>query len=837
MIKNFKNFLFITFLFSIASCEQETLNPDPINPVETTTTTTDETTDTDSSSDSSDSSSSSSSSSSISINDPLFEYAWHLENTAQSTFSLASGEAGNDAKLIDLINAGASGEDVKIAISDSGIEHTHEDLFENYISGVSKNFYNSSPYSGDPEPDYDNESDSHGTAVTGIASAVGGNSLGSRGVAPNSKFSGFNFLANGISQSVDMTLYQMEGDFDIFNYSYGVTPIIYYPISFNTTERQSIIDAYETNVNTLRDGKGAIYVKSAGNDYAINTSTYYSGTWQSYILGNATLTEDNNLPYTIIVGAVNALGESSSYSTPGSNLWISAQGGEFGIDNPAIITTDFEGCDKGQSNSSNTLNSFENNDNGLNDNCNYTSIMNGTSSAAPIISGVIALMLEANPDLTWRDVKHILASTAYISNLNTSTIHPGGRNLSGHAYMNGWKKNAAGYWFHNWFGFGVVNAESAVEMAKDYNIVFSEFKQTINSIDDSWIYDSGDLTQNIPNKNKNGTTHTLSVTENYTIESVQVTFSANHEYAENLGVELTSPSGTTSKLILINSGILQYDYENALITSNAFYGESSSGNWTIKVIDGSDENPDGTSGTDGTFLGWKLNIMGHESSSIQTNSIASSPILIQKNNNSLPARDIASTSNVKENNASHVEIQKISQSKNDDKMSLNKTLKNLKAQDSQINKIISLNDKSTLILGKWKSNGLNNGKAFVMKLLDNGLVDISFAENGIVFFEKGELEITLSEVVINRSDEIFILAKYENKSDRPLLIKLTPKGIIDNDFGTHGLLEFSSDNFVQIKNCEISVLENGKLNLNCLFNQENKKAISLILDPNSGNLN
>ena len=36
----------------------------------------------------------------------------------------------------------------------------------------------------------------------------------------------------------------------------------------------------------------------------------------------------------------------------------------------------------------------------------------GTSAAAPIVSGVAALVRGANPELTWRDLKLILAATA-----------------------------------------------------------------------------------------------------------------------------------------------------------------------------------------------------------------------------------------------------------------------------------------------------------------------------------------------------------------------------------------------------------------------------------------
>src|SRR5207247_8031784 len=79
---------------------------------------------------------------------------------------------------------------------------------------------------------------------------------------------------------------------------------------------------------------------------------------------------------------------------------------------PAMITTDQSGCTKGFSTT--TVNNGSSFDNGgaPNASCNYTNGMNGTSSATPVTVGVIALLLEANPALTWRDVKHILASTA-----------------------------------------------------------------------------------------------------------------------------------------------------------------------------------------------------------------------------------------------------------------------------------------------------------------------------------------------------------------------------------------------------------------------------------------
>ena len=110
----------------------------------------------------------------------------------------------------------------------------------------------------------------------------------------------------------------------------------------------------------------------------------------------------------------------------------------------------------------NVFNDF-NGDNSENSRCNYHSTFNGTSSAAPTVSGVVALMLEANSDLTWRDVKHILATTAdqVGSDTDYSYTYQG-------LVQYEWETNAAGYKFHNWYGFGKVDAAEAVSVASSY---------------------------------------------------------------------------------------------------------------------------------------------------------------------------------------------------------------------------------------------------------------------------------------------------------------------------------------------------------------------------------
>ena len=581
----------------------------------------------------------------------MLSYAWHLKNTGQTTFSRTPGTVGVDINVESVIESGITGEGVTIAVSDDGIEISHEDLFANYVPNISENFLDGS---SDPLPNPKDPDAAHGTAVTGIIAAMADNALGSRGVAPSAKFGGYNYIAAGTGQTIDQQLTQMTGPFDIFNYSYGYSTCRQSPLADTPSEELMIVDRFVYGVTSLREGKGAIYVKSAGNDYRgkfeyeekyVGHPCYFRwpqglvGSVKNFYYGNATLSEANNYPYTIIAGAINAKGKRSSYSSPGPNVWVSAPGGEYGRDNPAIVTTDLSGCDKGYSLFPLTpfWNIFEDGDSFLNPECNYTSAMNGTSSAAPIVSGVTALILEANPQLGWRDVKHILAKTARkidpVADGETCpySAHPHGRDLTGHTYRECWVENAAGYSFHNYYGFGLVDAAAAVKEAQSYSLgELGDFFQT-----DFYYTGLNDEGVTIPDNSATGLESSLTVSHNFVVEAVQIRVTILHSYAENLGLELTSPSGTKSIILNINSGILDRHFvgvkncvkiegselyecdifpeEGPLFLANAFYGEDSQGAWTLKIIDGAETNLDGTTeGGEGKLHDWRINIFGHK---------------------------------------------------------------------------------------------------------------------------------------------------------------------------------------------------------------------------------
>jgi len=89
------------------------------------------------------------------------------------------------------------------------------------------------------------------------------------------------------------------------------------------------------------------------------------------------------------------------------------------------------------------------------------------------------------------------------------------------------------------------------------------------------------------------------------VEAVQISVTATHTYVGDLGIELTSPSGTRSVLKNIRDGFdSSQDLHGMVLLSNAFYGENPTGTWTIKIVDGN-------AGHIGTLTNWKIRVFGH----------------------------------------------------------------------------------------------------------------------------------------------------------------------------------------------------------------------------------
>ncbi|MBV1774291.1 S8 family serine peptidase [Burkholderiaceae bacterium DAT-1] len=566
--------------------------------------------------------------------DPLVKEQWYLKNTGQTAFSARGGKAGNDLNLAFTHLRGIRGVGITVAVIDDGLEIAHPDLAANVKPG-SKNFVTGTD---DPTPSGNN---GHGTAVAGVAAAVGWNNIGGRGVAPSAGLKGYNYLLN---QSQDAFLHShgklpndaplvSNTDSRVFNQSYGssLTGGVNADTSVNLSLRLQE-QTYEEVTRFSHWGRGSLFVKSAGNGYNNITvgltdgNTGYVFNDRAMPLQDANLEPANNNYWNMVIAALNADGVRSSYSTPGASVLLTGTGGEYGTDSPAMVTTDLTGCKRGFNVTGATSNSLQGGT-ALDPNCNFTGQMNGTSAAAPSVSGAVALVMSTNPALNWRDVRHILISTARKVDADNAGVSLDvlGKDGSKTPYVAipGWQKNAAGYNFHNFYGFGLVDVDRAVEAALFYS----------NPLPAQIWTDWNKVSSNarIPDGKLDGASSTFELADNMTIEAVQVRVNVAHTRPRDLAFELISPSGTRSVILSPNNSLLTTRaLAEQRMLSNHFYGESGKGKWTLRVIDTSaavggyylynagsgawSAARINNNATDGTLQSWSIRFIGHKKS-------------------------------------------------------------------------------------------------------------------------------------------------------------------------------------------------------------------------------
>ncbi len=532
--------------------------------------------------------------------DPLYQYQWHLNNTGQTNFATNSGTAGQDLNVDSVIVDGYTGNGVKISIIDEDLEIAHEDLVDNVING-SWDFIGSDNDPTKSSTCTDNDTcGGHGTSIAGVMAAKGWNNIGVRGIAPNASIIGYNWLQDGNLNNLISSLgVNPPGGVaaDIYNMSFGNS----YPddeVEYNLPQflLPSVEDAFINGVNNLRNGKGAIYVWAAGNDYDTNSLPDVCGTDESLSCAEMSIDELNGMPYLIPVGALDADGLVTTYTTPGSAMWVSGFAGEYGTNYPATMTVDRTSCSAGYvSNGYSSYSNVFDNPSGHpeNPNCNYTSSFNGTSTAAPTVGGVIALMLEANPDLTWRDVKHILVTTSEKIDVDRTY------SLSGVTQYS-WIENSAGHEHHNWYGFGKVNAAEAVSAAK--TITPNNLGAFVTT---DFVLGTGSGT--IPDNDAGTVSHTITKPSgsNGVVEFVRISIDFNHAQAWSLGLRLQSPDGTVVNLMQPFTNVSNPGGGYWIdIGASAFYGESMEGTWTLELRDYA-------SGTTGTLNKWGIEVYGN----------------------------------------------------------------------------------------------------------------------------------------------------------------------------------------------------------------------------------
>ena len=522
--------------------------------------------------------------------DPLHSQQWHLGNTGQTGFSDRAGVAGADLRMTGAISAGRNGAGVKLAVVDTGLEICHPDLAANAAGGGSFHFgYRRTAGASFSDPFNFGLLGDHGTSVAGVAAAVANNGLGGRGVAPEVTVVGFNpddawsweeeVTGSGFYTELLLSLGGSEfapdsASVDIFNMSFGVEAP-----SENSAEE--FVRLVKMATSELRDGGGALYVKAAGNEFEFCSRPHPLNRDIGCIAANAD--PDHNLPYLVVVGGFNADNVKSSYSTAGASLWVVGPSGEDGIEAPAMITTDQAGAHGGYSRWFETaLGSTH----PLNRDGDYFSAFGGTSSAVPAVSGAIAVLLGAAPALTWRDVKHILAASARTIDPDIEAVRAA---FNGTPYVaqNAWQTNAAGYDFHNWYGFGAVDIDAALATAASY------VPDSLGAfVESAWFGDGSETAERmaIPDADGAGASATVEVAglpEFADIEAVVLEIASDHANAFDLGVTVRSPAGTESVVNPPLNTLLEgiRGPSNWHLLSNAFYGENPNGTWTVHVVD------------------------------------------------------------------------------------------------------------------------------------------------------------------------------------------------------------------------------------------------------------
>jgi Ca2+-binding RTX toxin-like protein len=454
-----------------------------------------------------------------------------------------------------------TGAGVHVGVYDDGLQYTHPDLAANYDSSLQvvvdgqiidplySTAIGGTP-SGYPSP--------HGTAVSGLIASAN-NGVGTVGVAWGASLTGINIFSGladinnyygGFLQAV-----AQSDNFDITNHSWGKYPG-FWQDGVTSAMDQSLIDSWFDSLETGRGGLGTIHVKAAGNADQ-NSNGDGSGITRA----------------TIVVGAYDDDGDASYYSSYGSNLLVSAPSSGvydffLGAINKGLVTTDLIG-------------GFPNGYDGLPD-FDYTNQFGGTSGATPIVSGIVALMLEANPDLGWRDVQNILAYSA--REIGSGV---GGSRLNDE--NNVWKYNGADNWnggglhYSEDYGFGAVDAFNAVRMAE----VWSLFGGPHTTANESSFKQN--TTQSVALLD--GMTTDIKFTfggPDFLVDFVDISINLSHTKLDDLEIYLVSPDGTISSLVDFRFELQYFNGQTDAVLNfgaNGFRGENGAGEWTIRIVD------------------------------------------------------------------------------------------------------------------------------------------------------------------------------------------------------------------------------------------------------------
>uniref|UniRef100_A0A4W2HPM1 Proprotein convertase subtilisin/kexin type 5 n=1 Tax=Bos indicus x Bos taurus TaxID=30522 RepID=A0A4W2HPM1_BOBOX len=449
------------------------------------------------------------------FNDPKWPSMWYM-HCSDNTHPCQS-----DMNIEGAWKRGYTGKNIVVTILDDGIERTHPDLMQNYDALASCDVNGNDL---DPMPRYDASNENkHGTRCAGEVAAAANNSHCTVGIAFNAKIGGVRMLDGDVTDMVEAK-----------SVSFNPQHVHIYSASWGPDDDGKTVDgpapltrqAFENGVRMGRRGLGSVFVWASGNGGRSKDHCSCDGYTNSI--------------YTISISSTAESGKKPWYLEECSSTLATTYSSGESYDKK-IITTD------------------------LRQRC--TDNHTGTSASAPMAAGIIALALEANPFLTWRDVQHVIVRTS----------------RAGHLNANDWKTNAAGFKVSHLYGFGLMDAEAMVMEAEKWTTVPQQHVcvestdrqiKTIrpNSAVRS-IYKASGCSDN-PNHHVNY------------LEHVVVRITITHPRRGDLAIYLTSPSGTRSQLLA--NRLFDHSMEgfkNWEFMTIHCWGERAAGDWILEVYD------------------------------------------------------------------------------------------------------------------------------------------------------------------------------------------------------------------------------------------------------------
>ena len=469
------------------------------------------------------------------------------------------GGAGADVLPVWADHRGAG---VRIGLLDQGIDATSSDLVGAIDLARGRRVADTLLPGGAP-PTAD---DLHGTAAAGVIAARSGNG-GLVGVA-------FDATLVSYASSLDDTLgaagiaavYRDAADLDVLlqNWGGGLRAPALRPWAFLDTPRDAswaaALDALATLAATGRHGLGTVVVQPAGNGWGGADDT------------NLHALQNNR--HVITVASTDAAGRPTAIGSGGASILVAAPGGG-GTDAASELAVVDRSGDAGYA-------------------AGDTALVRGVALGAPVVAGIVAVMVQARPDLGWRDVQQILAMTARRAAEDTLA----------------WNDNGATHWNGGGLhidaggsvGFGLVDARAAVRLAESWAAT-PLTSATLRTVSASMAQ-----VQDIPDGGGRLEQH-VTVADDVQVERAEVAVRISHERAADLALVLRSPAGTESTLLARLDANLGSPYSSGqqdidfTFTTVLPLGERAAGRWTLAISDGPVE-------ATGMLQSWTLTVLG-----------------------------------------------------------------------------------------------------------------------------------------------------------------------------------------------------------------------------------